>query len=112
MDRWRLLPGVCRPPYLGVLIGEITGHPSVRDGWTSTSPVVSIDREAKRARTRSRWYRLGEELPATEPLPPEARKGLVARYLRERGGATTPDDIVEIAAIVAALSKPLGQGSA
>lgn len=44
------------------LVGVVTGHPSLRDGWCTTSIVLAADEEAGWARTVSRYYRLGPKL--------------------------------------------------
>ena len=44
------------------LIGVVSGHPSIRDGWCTTSVVLAADINAGWARTVSRYYRLGPML--------------------------------------------------
>jgi hypothetical protein len=44
------------------LIGTVTGHPRLPDGWITTSPLVWIDPDRGVARTISRYYRLGRPL--------------------------------------------------
>lgn len=44
------------------LIGVVTGHPIVPDGWCTTSVVLVMDPERGWARTVSRLYRLAEPL--------------------------------------------------
>jgi hypothetical protein len=76
---WRLVTPPSGPP--GILVGLVSGHPSIPDGWVTTSIVLEIDRSAGRARTASRWYRLGDELPDHLPLPAVAQDVLLARLL-------------------------------
>ncbi|MHB8267120.1 DUF6634 family protein [Bradyrhizobium sp.] len=49
------------------LIGAVTGHPLVNDGWMTTSAVVVMSEEDGWARTVSRWYRLGRRLKLRAP---------------------------------------------
>ena len=44
------------------LVGVVIGHPSIRDGWCTTSIVLAADVDAGWARTVSRYYRLGPRL--------------------------------------------------
>ena len=44
------------------LIGVVTGHPRIPDGWVHTSPLVWISADRSYARTVSRFYRLGQPL--------------------------------------------------
>ena len=46
------------------LVGVVTGHPTVADGWCTTSVLLVIDENRKWARTVSRLYRLGRPLGA------------------------------------------------
>ena len=47
------------------LIGVVSGHPSIADGWCTTSVVLAADEAAGWARTVSRYYRLGPRLGET-----------------------------------------------
>jgi len=44
------------------LMGEMSGHPSIKDGPGITSELFYLDRKQKLARTLSRWYRFDEGL--------------------------------------------------
>ncbi|MBY5704135.1 hypothetical protein HFO38_15610 [Rhizobium leguminosarum] len=44
------------------LIGEMTGHPSIKDGPGLTSELFYLDRKRNLARTLSRWYRFDDGL--------------------------------------------------
>lgn len=44
------------------LLGEVTGHPKIADGWCATSVVLAVDTKAGWARTVGRYYRLGPQL--------------------------------------------------
>jgi hypothetical protein len=63
---------------VAVLHGKVFGHPTLRDGYITTSRVTAMDAEAGWAETHNRVYRLGkpyqktrqtflEELIATGP---------------------------------------------
>lgn len=44
------------------LVGSVSGHPTISDGWCTTSVVLAADETAGWARTVSRYYRLGPKL--------------------------------------------------
>lgn len=44
------------------LVGVVSGHPFIRDGWCTTSVVLAADMDAGWVRTVSRYYRLGPRL--------------------------------------------------
>ena len=50
------------PGGLPYLIGEVSGHPQLADGWCTTSVLLAADLELGWARTLSRYYRLGPKL--------------------------------------------------
>ncbi|HWV21799.1 MAG TPA: DUF6634 family protein [Devosia sp.] len=59
LDGWaieEITPGLSR------LIGVVSGHPKIADGWCTTSVLLVLDRHRKFARTASRLYRLGKPL--------------------------------------------------
>jgi hypothetical protein len=51
-----------------VLTGNVTGHPklTLSDNPIITSELMVLVPELRLARTRSRWYRLGQEAPKSE----------------------------------------------
>ena len=61
LDRWMVgtRPAAC-------LVGHSTGHPVLEgtDRLIMTSDLVLLSQDRTRARTLSRWYRLGEPLSA------------------------------------------------
>lgn len=61
LEDWRILPDYLESGHI-VLDGRVFGHPRFGDGTeVTTSPVVSVDFEAKRAVTRSGSnYTLGQ----------------------------------------------------
>lgn len=44
------------------LIGEMTGHPSIKDGPGLTSELFYLDRKRRLGRTLSRWYSFDDGL--------------------------------------------------
>lgn len=52
-----------------VLVGSVTGHPRLRDGLITTSPVLAIDQspEPRWVRTAGRYYVLGRPYAPPEP---------------------------------------------
>ncbi len=57
LDRWSV---ACDGRYFS-LCGMVSGHPHLRDGSTMhTSPLLRLNRDERWARTRSRFYLLGE----------------------------------------------------
>jgi len=44
------------------LVGLVSGHPLIQDGWITTSPLLAADKEAEWVRTVSRCYSLGPRL--------------------------------------------------
>jgi len=54
---------VIEPCSAGIrLYGVVSGHPSIPDGWCTTSPVIAADEGQMWCRTVSRYYRLGRPL--------------------------------------------------
>lgn len=77
LDRWRQ---VAKSQFgQGVLVGYVSGHPSVKQGWVVTSPLLSISVAEATAQTQSRHYRLGSPYPDDIALPPAARRILFLR---------------------------------
>ena len=64
---------------MAFLIGEVSGHPLLNDGWMTSSPLVALDPRNGWARTMSRRYILGEPYPDDRALPEGAVDALVAR---------------------------------
>jgi len=44
------------------LVGVVSNHPRLQDGWITTSPLIFISDDKKLARTVSRFYRLATPL--------------------------------------------------
>ncbi|WP_332700989.1 DUF6634 family protein [Devosia sp.] len=66
LEGWALeevAPGLFR------LVGVVTGHPLLADGWCSTSVLLFIDADRTWARTVSRLYRLGMPLAGEQVTP-------------------------------------------
>jgi hypothetical protein len=51
---------VLTPSGFLVLIGNVTGHPTLRPGLITTSLIIGMDETAGWARTWGRWYKLGK----------------------------------------------------
>lgn len=94
---------------LKILVGQVTGHPTVKDGWMTTSIVVEMSPARDWARTQSRLYRLADPLPEHEPIPPGGQDALLTRMFRNSGEISMEhaDRIVEF---VAQLSAPSSHG--
>lgn len=60
LSSWALI-GTAAPR----LVGCVTGHPRIFDGWMITSPVVWMAPDRRAARTASRFYRLGDAMLGT-----------------------------------------------
>lgn len=100
IDQWRLVPVV------NSLVGKVTGHPKLRDGWIITSTVAELNRDTRRARTQSRWYELGEELPSDKPLPAPGYD-LLLHTLAPK--VNTIEDIARLFEVVEHLAAPPGK---
>lgn len=75
LQNWRMVAGT-------KLVGEVTGHPWIEDGWMLTSRLVSAsDPIARTAQCESRVYRLGEPWPVDEPMPRAAREIVIRGIL-------------------------------
>ncbi|MGB3337167.1 MAG: DUF6634 family protein [Devosia sp.] len=59
LSDWAVEP---QPGGIVRMVGIVTGHPSIRDGWCTTSPVLAADEVAGWVRTVSRYYLLGPRL--------------------------------------------------
>jgi len=56
LSAWYLYPA--RPGVL-VLVGDVSGHPTLKDGPVTTSRVLAVDEAAGWAQTLNRLYKLG-----------------------------------------------------
>lgn len=100
LDQWRLLA-------INALIGRVSNHPKLGDGWIVTSVVEELDRATKRARTLSRWYDLLDEIPPDEPLPDVAHDLLLS--VLSRRVTIALEDIPKLFALVEGLCAPPGK---
>lgn len=64
--------------------GDIEGHPTIKDPWIRTSPVLAFDTAAGWMRTRSRWYILGPAADAGELTTIEAGAQQMLAALRQK----------------------------
>ncbi|MQY44454.1 hypothetical protein GG681_17560 [Epibacterium sp. SM1969] len=76
LECWRVISGL----EATWLRGEVTGHPILHDQRINTSPLLALNKENKWARTRSRFYVLGE--PAFKP-PTELERARYKKRLAE-----------------------------
>lgn len=58
LDHW----AVCIDGPFPVLVGVVSNHPLLDDGWITTSPLIFISDDKQLARTVSRFYRLAAPL--------------------------------------------------
>lgn len=101
LKNWRLIAN-------SVLVGEVSGHPSLKDGWITTSKVVEISDDW--AQTGSRRYCLEDPLPDDQPLPPAARDAVLARLLHNSGKLAV-SDLERLSALADELAKAPGKES-
>lgn len=79
LSNWRLM--VATPGKRGFVVGELTGHPQVKDGWVTTGQVVTLDEHNHILKTRKTTFRLGKPLPQGEPLPAAAYDAVIKMAL-------------------------------
>jgi hypothetical protein len=65
LEEWRVNISDTYGEFRLYLTGEVSGHPSIKDGHCSTSAVVWLDPAGNWARTMSRVYRLGRRAEDT-----------------------------------------------
>lgn len=100
LHNWRLIDGGA--DCLGILVGEVTGHPSLPNGWITTSLVCELAQDQSWARTISRLYNLGARLPEDQRLPAAATEAVLCRLLRNAG---TQISVEKLAAFADQLSE-------
>ena len=101
---WRLIGGGADS--LGILVGEVSDHPSLPDGWITTSAVSDVAEDCSWARTASRRYDLVMPLPNEERLPPKATEVVLSRLLRNAGSSPlTETDLKRLVAFAEELSE-------
>jgi hypothetical protein len=66
-------------------IGMVSGHPTIEDGWMTTSRTVEVAADRSWLRTKSRLYRLEDLFPDDVAMPYSARDAVLARMLRNVG---------------------------
>ena len=92
------------------LIGEVSGHPLLNDGWMTSSPLVALDPRNGWAQTMSRRYVLAEPYPDELALPDGAVDALVARLFDDVGVialADLPRALAAAEAIARKLAEPI-----
>jgi hypothetical protein len=78
LRHWRIVDDV-------ILLGEVSGHPHIPDGWMTTSRIVELAGDRSYARTQSRLYRLEDPVSDAATMPPGAKDAILARILRDAG---------------------------
>jgi len=73
----------------GILVGEVSGHPLLPDGWITTSAVRDIAEDRSHAHTASRRYELATPLPEDKPLPQAAKDAILTRLVRNAARASS-----------------------
>lgn len=73
------------------LYGICEDHPEIDDRHVTTSPLLALDADKGWARTRSRWYKVGDNFQTTEPerkseILAEVDRVLAALRFRVRTG--------------------------
>lgn len=100
LDAWRPLVSIFGSP---VLRGRVGGHPRLGSAMITTSRLIAIDREAGRARSLNRWFRLGRAAesdadPGRRIIIAEVKRGLI---IRETGAFFPVDDPAVLDGILA-----------
>jgi hypothetical protein len=103
LDNWRLIGGKCDA--LGILIGEVSGHPSLPNGWITTSPVAEVAGDRSWARTANRRYQLATPLPDDQPLPPVATDTLLSIMFRYAGELPSLEAVERLTVLADKLSE-------
>lgn len=89
LDRWEVVRDAFS---YTILMGWVTGHPTLRGPAIRTSPLLRLNISAGWARTYSRYYRLGTPLAVSGS---EARKALMAAAAARGFNEMTPDEVTE-----------------
>ncbi len=95
---------------LAFLVGEVSGHPLLGDGWMISSPLVAYDPANGWARTESRRYQLADPYPSDLALPDAAVGVLVSRVFDGVGVielADLPRALAAAEAIARKLAEPI-----
>jgi hypothetical protein len=103
LHNWRLIAG--NDDVLGVLVGEVSGHPLLPDGWIVTSPVAEVAGDRSWAQTASRRYQLSAPLPDDQPLPPAATDALLNSLFRNAGTLPSKEVLVRFVGLAVKLSE-------
>lgn len=89
LDRWE----VVRDAFdFTIMLGRVTGHPTLGGPAIRTSPLMRLDVQAGWARTFSRFYRRGMPLSKVDP---DNRATFLAAAAAKGFNRSPPDDIVE-----------------
>ena len=89
LDRWE----VVQDPFdFTIMLGRVTGHPTLRGPAIRTSPLMRLNAQAGWARTFSRFYRLGVPLSKVDP---DSRATFLVAAASKGFNRSPPDDVVE-----------------
>lgn len=89
LDRWE----VVRDAFdFTIMLGRVTGHPTLRGPAIRTSPLIRLNAQAGWARTFSRFYRLGVPLSKVDP---GSRATFLAAAATKGFGPFPRGDVVE-----------------
>ena len=95
---------------MAILIGEVSGHPLLGDGWMTSSPLLAFEPASGWAQTESRRYVLAEPYPDDCALPDAAVDALVSRMLAGVGALALEDlprALAEFETIARKLAEPI-----
>lgn len=106
LENWRLI-GDGGPR---TLVGEVSGHPKLDDGWITTSVAVEMAADRSWAITRARRYVLGRQLPDDKLPPQDGTDAILNRLFRNHGPASL-GRLKELAPYAQELSKAPGAPS-
>ena len=104
LSNWRLIAGN-GDDVLGVLVGEVSGHPSLPDGWIVTSPVAEVAGDRSWAQTANRRYQLATPLPDDQPLPPAATDAVLNSLFRNAGTLPSIEALERLTVLAEKLSE-------
>ena len=103
LNNWRLIGG--NGNVLGVLVGEVSGHPLLRNGWIVTSTVAEVTGDRSWARTANRRYQLATPLPDDQPLPPAATDAVLNSLFRSAGELPSLEALERLTVLAEKLSE-------
>jgi hypothetical protein len=103
LNNWRLIGG--DGTTLGILVGEVSGHPSLPNGWITTSAVAEIAGDRSRAQTASKPYHLATPLSDDQALPPAGTDAVLNRLFRNASTLRSEEALHRLVSVAAKLSE-------